>query len=257
MSAGEAYGRDLAYVHDTGFGGFARSAAPALLRRLSDAGLHGGLVVDLGCGSGIWARTLLDAGYGVLGVDASADLLAIARERAPSARFVHGSLFDAELPAGCAAVTAIGECLSYAVDARAGRESVAALLRRIHAALRPGGLLLFDVAGPGIEPQPRRTWTAGEDWVVCVEAAEDAPARELTRAIVVFRRAGERAGEGAGDGGAWRRSDERHVLRLYDRDELVCDLQAAGFADVEALGAWGSLGLRPGHVALAARRPAG
>jgi SAM-dependent methyltransferase len=250
VSRVEAYGRDLAYVHDTGFGEFARRAAPELLRRLRRAGLGGGLVVDLGCGSGIWARALLDAGYEVLGVDVSADLLAIARERAPRARLVHGSLFEVELPPGCAAVTAIGECMGYTFDERGGRADVAALLRRIHAALRPGGLLLFDVAGPGREPRPRRTWTAGEDWLVCVDAVEDAAARELTRAIVVFRH----AGGGVGDG--WRRSDERHVLRLYDPDELCADLRAAGFADVEALDAWGELELGSGHTAFAARRPA-
>jgi hypothetical protein len=44
------------------------------------------------------------------------------------------------------------------------------------------------------------------------------------------------------------------VLRLYDRDELLSDLRVAGFADVEALDAWGELALRPGHVAFAARR---
>jgi SAM-dependent methyltransferase len=247
VSGVETYGRDLAYVHDTGFGEFARRAAPELLRRLRGAGLRGGLVVDLGCGSGIWARALLDAGYDVLGVDVSADLLAIARERAPGARLVHGSLFEAELPTGCAAVTAIGECMSYAFDPRAGRDGVAALLRRIHAILRPGGLLLFDVAGPGREPRPRRTWTDGEGWVVCVDAAEDASTRELTRTIVVFRRVG------AGDG--WRRSDERHVLHLYDPDAVRADLRAAGFADVEALAAWGELDLSPGHTAFAARRP--
>jgi len=79
------YGRDVAHVHDTGHGDDARDAAPDLLRRLHDAGLDGGLVVDLGCGSGIWGRALLDAGFEVLGVDLSADLLAIARERAPEA----------------------------------------------------------------------------------------------------------------------------------------------------------------------------
>src|SRR5262249_14629503 len=100
------YGRDVAHVHDTGHGDYARATAHALLRRLHAAGLDGGLVVDLGCGSGIWARALLDAGFDVLGVDLSPDLLAIARERAPEARFVQASVLDAGLPP-CAAVTAM------------------------------------------------------------------------------------------------------------------------------------------------------
>lgn len=90
----EAYGRDLAHVHDLGHGDFARDAAPGVLALITDAGIHDGLVVDLGCGSGIWAAALVEAGYDVVGVDQSAALLQIARERAPAARFVHGSLFD-------------------------------------------------------------------------------------------------------------------------------------------------------------------
>src|SRR5207253_656111 len=109
LMAGEpgrrSYGRDLAHVHDTGFGDFARRAAPHLLRRLASAGVRAGLVADLGCGSGIWARALADAGYEVLGVDLSADMLAIARSRVPEARFVHASFLDASLPQ-CSGITA-------------------------------------------------------------------------------------------------------------------------------------------------------
>ncbi len=123
------YGRDVAHVHDTGHGDYARDAAPDLLRRLHEAGLDGGLVVDLGCGSGIWARALLDAGFEVLGVDLSADLLAIARERAPEARFVQASVLDAELPR-CAAVTAMSEVVNYAADPRLGRPALAGLMAR-------------------------------------------------------------------------------------------------------------------------------
>jgi ribosomal protein L11 methylase PrmA len=54
------YQLDLAYIHDQGFGGFAKNASPGLLKLLRERGIHSGLVVDLGCGSGIWARHLQD-----------------------------------------------------------------------------------------------------------------------------------------------------------------------------------------------------
>jgi len=56
----KGYGEDLAYVHDAGFTGYCLNAAPGLLRALKRNGITGGLVVDLGCGSGRWARALLD-----------------------------------------------------------------------------------------------------------------------------------------------------------------------------------------------------
>ena len=244
MSGGGFYGRDVAHVHDTGHGDYAREAAPDLLRRLRAAGLDGGLVVDLGCGSGIWARALLDAGFEVLGVDLSADLLAIARERAPEARFVQASVLDAELPP-CAAVTAMSEVVNYAADPRLGRRTVASLMARVHDALRPGGLLLFDALAPGFEPPARRMWREGEGWVVLSELTDGDDPRTRTRRVIVFRRS---------DGGLWECSDERHPLVLHDAAEVVGDLRRAGFAEVEALDAWGDLRLRPGHVAFTARR---
>ena len=93
-----AYGPDLAHVHDVGWGDFARRATPGLLEMLRRGGIGGGLVVDLGCGSGIWARALVDEGFDVLGVDISTDMLEIARERVPEAAFAHASLVDAEYP---------------------------------------------------------------------------------------------------------------------------------------------------------------
>jgi methylase of polypeptide subunit release factors len=47
------YGPDLAHVHDAAFGGWVREAGPFVLARLREAGIEEGLVVDLGCGSGI------------------------------------------------------------------------------------------------------------------------------------------------------------------------------------------------------------
>jgi SAM-dependent methyltransferase len=240
------YGEDVAWIHEAGHGAYAREAAPDLLRRLCAAGHDGGLVVDLGCGSGVWARALLDAGYDVLGVDLPADLLAIARARAPEARFVAGSLLDAELPAGCAAVTAMSEVVNYAADPRAGRDALAALMRRVHTALRPGGLVLFDALSPALAVGPRRRWSDGDGWLVCSELHGDPAARALVRRVAAFRRSA-----GTND---WRRTDETHALCLHEPDDVVADLRAAGFAEVAALDAWGDLRLRPGHVGYAARR---
>src|SRR3712207_2138476 len=90
------YGRDLAHSHHTGHGDFARGAGTWLAGALPAPGR----VVELGCGSGISTRLLAEAGHEVVGVDLSADLLAIARERVPEAEFVHASFLDYELPGG-------------------------------------------------------------------------------------------------------------------------------------------------------------
>ncbi len=237
------YGEDLAYIHDAGHSAFALGAAPWLLARLRGAGFRAGLVVDLGCGSGRWARELTAAGYDVLGVDLSEPMLEIARRVAPSARFVRGSFLDVDLPA-CVGVTSIGEVLGYAFDARTGRDELRRLFGRVHAALRPGGIFAFDAVGPGRAPRaPLRRHGLGPDWATLVEIEEDGERRELTRRITAFRRAGR----------LYRLSEEIHRLRLYERSEVLSDLAAAGFR-ARALRGYGGFRLPARHAAFLATR---
>src|SRR5262249_53212466 len=105
----DAYREDLAYIHDAGFGGFARGAAALLLDDLRSRAVERGLVIDLGCGSGILAEQLSAGGFDVLGIDLSPALIALARKRVPGGRFRVESLLTAELPR-CVAVAAVGEC---------------------------------------------------------------------------------------------------------------------------------------------------
>jgi SAM-dependent methyltransferase len=224
--SGLFYGADLAYVHDRAFGHLARAGGMSLIRFLEREGFDAGLVVELGSGSGITARLLTEQGYEVLGVEVSSDLVEIARQRAPAARFENVSLLDAELPS-CVAVAAIGECFNYAF---ASDDELPQVFIRVHDALEPGGLFLFDVAGPGRERGgPRRTWWEGPDWMLCLEAVEYHAERRLDRRITVFREADE----------GYRRSDELHVQRLYDTEEVREGLAAAGF-EARQLGAYGS-----------------
>ena len=166
--AARAYSTDLAYIHDVGFGDFARNAAPGVLSLLRRNGIREGLVVDLGCGSGIWARELLSAGYQVLGVDISPAMTALARENAPDATFVTASFHDVKLPA-CVAVTALGECFNYAFDQTNGVRALQQLFGKVHTALVPRGVLVFDVALVKTPALRRRSFVEGDGWAVLAE----------------------------------------------------------------------------------------
>src|ERR687898_1055240 len=150
----DAYREDLAYIHDVGFGHLAKNAAQVLLNALQRSGIDKGQVIDLCCGSGLLARELTAAGYEVLGIDISEALLDMARERVPSARFRQESILRSELPP-CVCVAAIGECFNYLFDEYNTGQALYELLRRIHKALDPGGVLLFDVAEPARVPGSR------------------------------------------------------------------------------------------------------
>jgi len=127
----KAYQDDLAYIHDVGFGDYARNSAPGLLEILREAQITTGLVVDLGCGSGIWARELSNDGYDVFGIDISPAMIEIARKRVPEADFRVESLLRAKLPE-CDAVTSLGECLNYLFDKSNNDPASAAVSPDLH-----------------------------------------------------------------------------------------------------------------------------
>jgi len=238
-----AYRGDLAYIHDVGYGYFATGAAPWLLALFQRNQIERGLVVDLGCGSGIWAQALGAAGYDVLGFDISPAMIALARKRAPKAEFRCESFLDVRLPP-CAAVTAMGEILNYQFDERNNFQHLARLFRRIHDALPPGGLFVFDGAEPGRVPGGyRERNAAGADWACLSNSTEDQKQRTLTRDITTFRKVEK----------LYRRNHEVHRLRLFDREQVADELRKIGFR-VRVIRGYGELRFPVGYVGFVARK---
>src|SRR5258708_29343522 len=79
------YRRDLAPAHHLGFGFHAEACAPGILALLAPVRARGGLVLELGCGSGLLTRELTSAGHRVVAADASPAMLQLARGYAPQA----------------------------------------------------------------------------------------------------------------------------------------------------------------------------
>src|SRR5687767_1132760 len=79
------YRDDLAYVHDQGFGFHAANCAPGLLSLLEPVRRRRGLVLEIGCGSGLLTRLLVQGGHRVIATDASSAMLRLARAAAPGA----------------------------------------------------------------------------------------------------------------------------------------------------------------------------
>lgn len=244
MAIENGYRADLAYIHDVGHGAIARDAAARLITELSGIG-RTGTVVDIGCGSGILAQAMTEAGYDVVGVDVSEAMVALARTRTPSAEFRIGSFVDTVLPESLA-ITAVGEVLCYAFDSANDDRGRAEWFRRVYDALRPGGVLLFDTAGPERVPLrgPHRTFATGSDWAVLAETDIEQTTGMLVRKIISFRRIGT----------LYRRDDEVHRLSLIDPAATLVTLRAVGF-EAEIIPVYGSVSLPPGVAAFLCRKP--
>ena len=79
------YRAALAKVHHEGFGFHADACAPGILGHLAPIRERDGLVLEIGCGSGLLTKHLTDAGHRVIATDASPAMLDIARAYAPGA----------------------------------------------------------------------------------------------------------------------------------------------------------------------------
>jgi 2-polyprenyl-3-methyl-5-hydroxy-6-metoxy-1,4-benzoquinol methylase len=161
--------RELARGFDAQAAKFERAPVqsdPVAIKRLvRQADLPpGGLVLDAGCGPGLVAARLLEAGSRVLGVDLSGEMIERARTRCQShgtrASFFQGSVFDRDVdPFGPFDAAVSRFVLHHVVDP-------AAFVARQVALLRPGGVLV--IADHITDPAPERA-----DHHAALEVARD------------------------------------------------------------------------------------
>lgn len=215
---GTFYGRDLAYIHATAFGGLAQGATSEIVRLLKSAAIPIRHVVDVGCGAGVLTAAMVEAGFNVTGVDNSADLLEIAAAAVPGAHFVKASIYGFQIPA-CEAIVALGEPLRYHSEGAEADRLVRNFFQQVSGVLPSGGLFIFDVIETGEPPLTGRFWSSGSDWAVLVDTSEDQASRTLVRRIETFRDVG----------GLYRRGKEIHRVRLFDTHEVSSVLAGNGF----------------------------
>src|SRR5262245_37333937 len=199
------YRRELARIHHLGFGFHADDCAPGIIGTIEPIRERGGLVVELGCGSGLLTRYLVDAGHRVIATDASPAMIELARDYASGAEAIYQlTLPDDPIPAADAIVS-IGHVLSYLPDEAAIDRALVA----VAAALRPDGVVAIDLCdlewGESRRGAPAFA-RATEDWAIVTEFDVPSPNR-FVREMVIFVR---------NEDGSWHRDDERHDNVLVD-----------------------------------------
>ena len=232
------YGPDLALVHHLGFGFHADACAPGVLALLEPVRDRGGLVLEVGCGSGALTRHLVAAGHRVLATDGSPAMVELTREQVPGAEGVRQlSLPDDPVPEADAVVS-VGHVLNYLPDASSIERALGAVAR----ALRPGGVLALDLCDLRFASVRRDAPPYGrveDDWAIVTRYEVPSPDR-FVRHITTFVR---RPGDG------WRRHDERHDNVLVDTAG-VPDLLAGFGVAAEIRPSFGDERLPEGLVAV-------
>lgn len=211
------YRADLARVHHLGFGFHADTVAPGILALLEPVLARGGLVLELGCGSGLLTRHLVDAGHRVIATDASPAMLELARETAPGAEDVRVLVMPDDPMPEVDAVVSVGHPVSYLPDKPAVERALVAAAR----AVRPGGVMAIDIAD--------LTWAScrldldvharvGDDWAIITRYEIPSPDRYIRHMTTFLRN----------DDDMWRRDDETHDNVLIDTSTVPALLAEHG-----------------------------
>ncbi|GAB2779639.1 class I SAM-dependent methyltransferase [Streptomyces daliensis] len=218
--ADEQYGDPrLAVVYDAVEAG--RRDLDAYLRVAEEHGAR--RVLDIGCGTGVFALLLAGRGVEVVGVDPARASLDVARRKpgGERVRWVHGDV--TALPPGLGAdlATMTGNVAQAVADPSAWRHT----LRGAYEALRPGGRLVFETRVPA-----RRAWegwtraaTYGVAEVPGVGAVEHwVEVTEVDGPLVTFRSTYVFDADGQ-----VLTSDS--TLRFREREEVEAELTAHGY----------------------------
>lgn len=201
--------------------------------------MTGGPVLELGCGTGRVMLPLLRSGYEVTGVDSSAAMLGLARERLNShgvrgaGQLLQADLADLEsLPSEH---FGLAFCALNTWSHLADTTQALRVLQATHRVLRPAGLLLIDIEDPGHRVAGRGeillggVFQDGDETVVkTVASLYDVPSG-TDDVTLIWDRTG---------GGALQRIVATTRMRPYSRGEVEQLLARGGYEVRELLGSW-------------------
>ena len=189
-------------------------------------------VLDLACGTGTLTCLLAQAGYRVIGADASPDMLTQAMDKAlslaldPPPLLICQPMESLELSDPVDACVCSLDGLNY-LD---GPPALEAALRAVSAAVRPGGVFLFDLIPE--EEFARRdgaVYVDEEEDTLCLWRADyDGAERQMTYGLDLFTLQPD---------GRWLREQEEHVERAWPEELLRALLAECGFDEVRVFGA--------------------
>ena len=199
---------------------------------LKEYGIDKGLVLDMGCGTGSLTEQLSEAGYDMIGIDNSEEMLEIALDKkAESGRDILYLLQDMrefELYGTVAAVVSICDSMNYILT----YEDLVEVFKLVNNYLDPGGIFIFDLNTEYKYRELLADSTIAENrdegsfiWDNFYDEEEHLNEYDLT----LFIKEKE---------GLYRKYEEVHYQKAYSLDEIRRALKEAGLEFVECYDAF-------------------
>lgn len=197
---------------------------------LREQGVEDGLVLDLGCGTGTMTRLLAAAGYDMIGIDISEEMLEIAMEKSAVAKeglseilYLQQDMREFELYGTVRAIVSICDSMNYIME----YEELVQVLRLANNYLDPGGVFIFDLNTPYKYRELLGEQTIAENreegsfiWENYYDEEEQVNEYDLTLYIKE-------------ENGMFRRYEETHYQRAYDLETVARAVKEAGMELVD------------------------
>ena len=202
------------------------AARPALQRLLFSVIPTGSKVLDLCCGSGHVTKELVTRGYTVTGIDNSAELIALAQRDLPGIAFYVQDARKLRLPEKQDAAVSTFDSLNHLLTL-ADLQSV---FKRTAAALKPGGLFVFDMNLEEAYTADLREWSVDvkDGSVGLVRGRFDPREKRASTELIWFIRNEK-------DSACWRQHRSTVIQQCYSQTDILTALRQAGFRRLEAL----------------------
>ena len=181
-------------------------------------------ILDLGCGSGGHSVLLAERSYRVVGVDRSAEMLAVARQksRGGNPEFIQSSLTEIALDRQFDAAISMFAVMSYITE----NDDLLRAFQKIRKHLRPGGLFFFDAwFGPAVlAERPADRYKIVENGSERIIRFAHPQMDVLTHKVIVNYKVIHLLGEKVVE-----ELDESHPMRFFFPREVEFYLQSCGF----------------------------
>lgn len=201
--------------------------AEYLIGSLKEYGIEDGIVLELGCGTGVMTELLAESGYDMIGVDNSEEMLGEAMEkRAESGHeilYLEQDMREFELYGTVRAVVSVCDSMNYITE----EEDLLQVFRLVNNYLDPGGVFIFDLntiykyeqLGESVIAENREASSfIWENWY-----DEEEQINEYDLTLFIENKEG-----------LYEKYEETHYQRAYELD-IICDLLKQAGLKLEAV----------------------
>ena len=199
---------------------------------LREYGIEDGIILELGCGTGSMTEILADAGYDMIGIDQSGEMLEIAMEKKVESGhdilYLQQDMREFELYGTVKAIVSICDSMNYLME----EEDLLSVFRLVNNYLDPKGIFIFDLNTIYKYEELLGDATIAENreessfiWDNDYDETERINEYDLTLFIKE-------------DGDLYRKYHETHFQRAYTLDEAAAAAKEAGMEFVAAYDAF-------------------